>query len=611
MPGIVGLVTTRPREWAEQQLWQMVCVLQHDRSYVTGTWIDDELGVYVGWSVRRGSFADAMPLLSENKRVVMVFAGEEFPDQETRKALHAAGHEFDPSGPQYLVHWYEEDPGFPSALNGTFAGFVADRGSGTAVLFNDRYGLGRVYQYQRDDVFYFASEAKAILAVRPELRTLDIVGVGEYLSLGCVLHDRTLFRGLTLLPHASRWKFSSGRLTALERYFDPREWEKLPHLEEEAYYQLLRQTFSRNLERYLSGSESIGVSLTGGLDSRMIMAWQRAESGSLHCHSFSGMFRECQDVRVARRVARLCEQPHEVIPVSAEFLNRFADYASRAVFVSDGCADVSLCPDLYMYEEARRIAPVRLTGNFGGEVLRGIRAFKPVALPSELFAPELAESLSEAVETYRRAADVHPLSFVLFRQTPWYHYSVVALEQALLSPRTPYLDNDVVRTLYQAPPETLRTKEVSLRLISDGNAALRRIPTDRGSSGDAPWAILGRAVASFWFRAEYAYDYGMPRPLVRIDRLLSPLHLERFFLGRHKFYHFRLWYSGTLAGYVREILLSPQAAARHLVNRTKLESIVEAHLSRRENHTTALHKLLTLELIQRLFIDNPPRQPAA
>ena len=37
------------------------------------------------------------------------------------------------------------------------------------MLFNDRYGMQRIYYHQSKDAFYFAAEAKAILAVRPEL----------------------------------------------------------------------------------------------------------------------------------------------------------------------------------------------------------------------------------------------------------------------------------------------------------------------------------------------------------------------------------------------------------------------------------------------------------
>ena len=43
MPGIVGLITKMPREWAEPQLRRMVKTLCHEPFYRSGVWIDESL----------------------------------------------------------------------------------------------------------------------------------------------------------------------------------------------------------------------------------------------------------------------------------------------------------------------------------------------------------------------------------------------------------------------------------------------------------------------------------------------------------------------------------------------------------------------------------------
>src|SRR2546428_516922 len=369
MPGIVGLLTRMPRKRAELELIRMVDALHHEHFYVTGTWGNEALGVYVGWIVRKDSFSDGMPLRNEREDVVLVFSGEEFPEPGTARRLKERGHQFDTGGPSYLVHLYEEDPSFPASLNGRFHGLLTDRTRGTATLFNDRYGMHRIYYHESKDAFYFAAEAKAILAVRPELRRTDPQGLGEWIACGCVLEDRTLFAGVRVLPCAAAWVFRAGAVEVRGTYFKPREWEDQGLLEPEAYYREIREAFSRNLPRYFEAREPIGMSLTGGLDTRMIMAWQRPPPGSLPCYTFGGMFRDPQAVVVARRVARPCEQPHDVIPVGEEFLSRFPHYAERYVFITAGCVDVGRSPDLYINERAREIATVRMTGNYGGDGL--------------------------------------------------------------------------------------------------------------------------------------------------------------------------------------------------------------------------------------------------
>jgi asparagine synthase (glutamine-hydrolysing) len=605
MPGIVGLVTRMPRELAEPKLLRMVAALCHEPFYSTGTWVDESRGVYVGWIVRKDSFSDGMPLRNEQGDVVLVFSGEEFPEPGTARRLKERGHVFDAKGPSYLVHLYEEDPSFPAGLNGRFHGLLTDLTRGTTTLFNDRYGMHRIYYHQSKEAFYFAAEAKAILAVRPELRRADPRGLGEFVACGCVLEGRSLFQGVHVLHGGAAWVFRHGSVERKGTYFQPREWEDQTLLEPEPYYREIQEVFSRNLPRYFESRERIGMSLTGGLDTRMIMAWQKSPPGSLPCYTFGGMFRDNQDVLVARKVAHMCDQPHEVIPVGEEFLSRFPHYAERAVYLTDGCVDVSHSPDLYVNERAREIVPVRMTGNYGGEVLRRVRAFKPIEPLPGLFRPEFLSDVRQAGETYAGLLRGHPLSFAVFRQGPWHHHGLLALEQTQLSLRTPYLDNDFVRTVFRAPESALANDDVCLRLIADGNAALRRIQTDRGLGGGSGLlsAAASRGLLEFLFKAEYAYDYGMPHWVARIDHLFSLFHLERLFLGRHKFYHFRVWYRDALSGYVLEMLLDSRTLSRPYLERNKLEAVVRGHLKGNRNYTTAIHKVLTLELLHRLFLD--------
>src|SRR5271165_2605881 len=606
MPGVVGLITNLPREHAQEQLNRMVDTIRHESFYGTGTWIDESTGVYVGWAARQGLFSDSMPLSNEHGNAVLIFAGEDHPEPGTPARLKERGHTLSADGPSYLIHLYEEDPSFPASLNGWFHGLLVDRTRKTATLFNDRYGLHRLYYHESKDGFYFAAEAKAILAVRPELRRADIKGLGEFIAVGCVLENRTLFEGLHVLPPASAWSFRNGSIARQASYFQPQEWEEQEPLEPETYYRELREVFSRNLPRYFNGTQRIGMSLTGGLDTRAIMAWHKPSPGSLPCYTFGGTYRECRDVLVARQVAHACGQPHQVIRCGQEFISSFPDYAERTVYLTDGCADVSCSPVLYGCQKAREIAPVRMTGNYGDQVLRGLRMFKPSVPAPGLFASDLLSHLAEVRATYSKITDTHPLSFAAFRQAPWYHYGLLALEQTQLTMRSPFLDNDVVRTTFRAPRSVARNNDLRIRLIGDGNQALQQIRTDMGFGGHGqqfPGAILRRYHA-FTFKAEYAYDHGMPQWVAQVDHAFSPLHLERLFLGRHKYYHFRVWYRDGLSKYVREMLLDPRSLSRPYLGRKALEGVVRGHLKGDRNYTNELHKVLSLELVHRLFIDS-------
>ncbi|MGA7243616.1 MAG: hypothetical protein WBX19_10550, partial [Terracidiphilus sp.] len=160
------------------------------------------------------------------------------------------------------------------------------------------------------------------------------------------------------------------------------------------------------------------------------------------------------------------------------------------------------------------------------------------------------------------------------------------------------------------PAAELASSRMSWRLVKDGNPAILNLPTDRGLTAN-PGSWKGRAlhgIMEFLFKAEYAYDSGMPQWLAGIDHALSRLHLERMFLGRHKPFHFRLWYRDSLGAYIKEILLDERTLSRPYLNRYAVEKVVHGHLKGDHNFTHEIHKLLTLELIERVILERHPEQ---
>ena len=101
----------------------------------------------------------------------------------------------------------------------------------------------------------------------------------------------------------------------------------------------------------------------------------------------------------------------------------------------------------------------------------------------------------------------------------------------------------------------------------------------------------------------------MPQWLAGIDRRLSSLHPERLVLGRHKFLHFRVWYRDVLADHVRSVLLDPRTLALPFVEPKAVEAVVRDHIAGQRNYTVEIHRLLTIELIHRLFIRGDPGAP--
>jgi asparagine synthase (glutamine-hydrolysing) len=564
----------------------MLSVLRHESFYVSSTLVDESLGLYVGWTAMEATLGAEMPVRAGG--ATLVFSGEEYSKSEVTAA--------------WLMERVRETE-FPANLNGLFHGMLADKDRGTVTLFNDRYGMHRLYYHEAAEGFYFAAEAKAILAVRPELRTPSLKGIGEFISLSCVLENRTIFDRLFVLPAASAWTFEAKRLTERRSWFDPAVWEQQEKLTPQAHMEDLQAALRAALPAYFAGPQAVGVALTGGMDTRVLMSQHAEPAGSLACYTFGGPYRDCQDVLLARRVAQACGHSHQVIEVGEEYLKNFPRYAERAIELTEGAVDVYRASDLYVSERARLLAPVKVVGTYGSEIVRHAVMFKPMPPDMTLLDPSIAGHVRAAAATYAAVRAAHPVTFAAFRQSPWYHHGILHLEQTQLTVRSPFLDNRFVKAVYRAPE--LTADDVRMRLIRAGSPALAKIPTDRGLGGDR--GPLAGWVANQWleftFKAEYAYDYGMPQPVALVDHALSALHLERLFLGRHKFLHYRVWYRDALAPYIREVLLDSRTLSRPWIHAPVLRAQVESHLAGTRNYTTTIHKMLTLELLQRRFFD--------
>ena len=163
MPGIVGIISNSKRLADRADIDAMVECMLHEKFYLSGTFVNEQLGLSAGWVSHSGSFSDCMPIWNEAKDIYLIFSGEDFRDHSEIDLLRTKGHEFDSTNANYLVHLYEEmGLEFLGRINGWFSGVIIDLREQRAFLFNDRFGVGRVCYHEYDGKFYFSSEAKSV-----------------------------------------------------------------------------------------------------------------------------------------------------------------------------------------------------------------------------------------------------------------------------------------------------------------------------------------------------------------------------------------------------------------------------------------------------------------
>ncbi len=565
--------------------------MRHESFYVAGKYSDDRLNIQLSWALHPNSFSDCVPVTDDRRDLVLVFYGEDFSGSAKPDA-------------RSLIRLYEQlGESFLGRLNGWFSGVLLDFRHRKALLFNDRYGMQRLYYHDSDEAFYFASEAKALLQLVPSLKEVNHDALAEYIAFDCVLGNKSLFRGVSVLPGGSCWNFDPTGRCNKKQYYSADDRESVTQVSADGLIGRLQRVFLDIVPKYVQTSERVAVSLTGGLDSRLIVAAAGNIDG-LPAYTYAGA-RDTFDVRQARQVARVKNLNHSVVRLGRDFFDGFSTFAERTIYISDGEHGVSGAHNLYLSRIARQFAPVRLTGLYGSEVLRQGRILPLAAPVNGLLSHDFIDHVRQAEQRVAEYRQGNPLTAALHRDIPWRGHGSLCIERSQVTVRSPFMDNDLVDLLYGIPNAVRHSKKVQLELIQSLDPQLGRILSNYGHATGRNPAMLSVVRAFLWslFKADYMYFFDPPSWFVKIEPTLELLHVPQVLCGFRKFEHYRKWYRTIAADYVRDTLLDQKARERSFFNVAFLRKAVDEHLSGKKNHRNVIDKALTLELIVRQLIE--------
>src|SRR5690606_28081948 len=184
----------------------------------------------------------------------------------------------------------------------------------------DRFGQKPLFFFEESGCFAFASEIKGLLALDRITRRVDTTALDQFLFYQFVPHPRTLFEGVRQLPPGSSFLYDGERLT-IERYFTPqlpaRRSERQPPSREEIAKTLARleEKLIETIELHLVSDVPVGVFLSGGIDSSLVLAMAAKRSRD-RLKTFSiGFPGDRQDESTyARRAAAHVGSDHQEIP---------------------------------------------------------------------------------------------------------------------------------------------------------------------------------------------------------------------------------------------------------------------------------------------------------
>ncbi|MFP5224784.1 MAG: N-acetylglutaminylglutamine amidotransferase [Actinomycetota bacterium] len=269
------------------------------------------------------------PMVDPELGLTIVFNGCIYNYRELREELSALGHRFfSTSDTEVIPKAYSQwGPGFVERLNGMFAFCIVEHATGRALLGRDRLGIKPLYLAEVDGGLRFASSLPAILEGGGVNTSIDPVALHHYLTFHAVVPaPHTILQGVRKLPPATLLQIDADGTRREEVYWRP-SFERRAEREdmsERDWEDAILEGFRKAVRRRLVADVPVGVLLSGGLDSSLVVGLL-AEEGQHGLQTFSVGFESVGDVegnefRYSDVVAKRFETDHHQIRVGADRL---------------------------------------------------------------------------------------------------------------------------------------------------------------------------------------------------------------------------------------------------------------------------------------------------
>ena len=623
MCGICGYFNYQSDEMGRENLIQTMTDTMIHRG-------PDDKGQYVNGPValgmRRLSIIDLdsghQPIHNEDGTIWIVFNGEIYNFRALRHELAGRGHTFyTKSDTEVIVHAYEEwGDDFLLRLNGIFGLSIWDERKKRLLLARDPFGVKPLYYYTDGKRLLWGSEIKAILADSSVPRTVDRRALDLFLTFRFVPSPFTLFQNIRKIPPGHRVIAENGNLHEERYHFSRPEVDN--HLKEKDYVDLLEERLEAAVRRQMISDVPIGVLLSGGIDSAVVLAIM-SEATSQPVRAFTVGFSDGDDVNELDEARFTAEhfgaEHHEILLDSLDY----REWLQKSIwYLEEPIGTTSALPMYFVSQLARKHVKVVLTGQGADEPLCGQhRHFGerygqwyrriPEGLRNHVLRP-LVESLPRQ-ERSKRAVRSLGTRDVTKRFVQVYSVFNREMKASLWRPE-------------QKPDHAEESSEEIVGYWRHGIEGLD--PLVQMASVDARLS-LADDLLMYGDKMSMATSVEARVPFLDIDYMAVaeslPASLRIRGLTR-KYIHKKAiakwlprtiiqrkkggfdtpvdrWFRSEMTGYVRHVLLSKNSACSSYFRLGAIENLIQDHVNGRQDNQRQLYCLLVFELWHKVFIE--------
>jgi asparagine synthase (glutamine-hydrolysing) len=547
MPGLVGIASKKVGD--DLLLDRMINSIKHEDFYRIDQHVNTHLGIA---RVHLGIFnPEPQPIFNEDKSVYIFMDGKIYGYEEEINKLKGK-HETS-SDPVFCLQSYEEyGIEFVKNLNGSFVFAIYDSKENKIIIVNDRYGLRPLYYAVNKGKLLFAPEIKAILQDKTFKKELNNEAVSDWFSFGEIFGDKTFFKGIEVLPPASILVYD-GQDLSIAQYWDF-NYEPDYNKSEDEFVDELVKSFKNALDIRMKDNFRYGVSLSGGLDSRVVV-------GAINKMIIANAEKEIflSDGLDYLGVAFL-------LPIYRDTITKYLDV------IFDGFAFDLLLGGSYLNK--RKLKAKSKKELF--DILSQKRLFSDIEL-KKLFNNEFYETtnnyLSNSFATYSKFKKVkpnHPANmndyFALHNHVRRLTIMGIVLCRNYVEFSHPTYDNNLIDIILKIPPELRYNHRIYRKFLKKLSPAVAKIPYNK--------TMIRPNAPLFLWKIGLIYQLGKEFVKKRIWRLSKG---RIIFSNKRSYVNFEEWFrtDENWNSFFEELLLNESSLSKKYINQDYVKTIFD------------------------------------
>jgi len=339
---------------------------------------DDE-GYYisgaVGLGFRRLSIIDLegghQPMSNADESIWVVFNGEIYNFPELKRELEGFGHVFRTAcDTEVIIHGYKQwGAEVLNHLNGMFGLAIWDTRDKRLIIARDPFGIKMIYYKIDAGRVYFGSEIRAVTAASDENPDVDPVSFNLFLRYRYTPSPYTVFKGVRKLAPGTMLTFENGTST-LRRWYNYKPAPFSPIKSPAQAQEELIELYKRSVKRHLLSDVPVGLLLSGGVDSGLLLALMNlyGKSWQTYTVGYGSSFAD-DELNDAEDTAAMFSSRHTGVRLDRK---TFEEALPKIVScLEEPIAASSIVPMYFVCKRARQDVKVALMGQGPDELFGG------------------------------------------------------------------------------------------------------------------------------------------------------------------------------------------------------------------------------------------------